>query len=109
MEFNLDGKYRSFLSEVCLRNPMECTMAPSRKRSEEVAFLVWGDDRKLAEATVNWKKPLNELRVDVTGIKVLKLEAQPRGISWLHMEAAWLEPELSTRELSMAPKEKPAK
>ncbi len=93
IEYNLDGKYDNFKSDVTLLNPRESWMCMMREKGESVKFKVFGDGKLLKEVKVDWKKPKDVLETKIAGVKVLKLEAYPDGgPSWLHMGSAWLNP-----------------
>ena len=67
-----------------------------REKGESVKFKVFGDGKCLKEVKVDWKKPKETLKAEISNVKILKLEAVPDGgPSWLHMGSAWLNPSIS--------------
>lgn len=98
IEYALDGSWTGFRAGVVLLNSPEAILVKSRRDSEQVRFVVRGDDRELGAVTVTWEKPETTLSVDVTKVKRLKLEvACSGGPAWLHMGAAWTSPQLHRR------------
>ena len=96
MEYEINGKFTNFSAKVKLLNSPETNMCMIREKGESIRFAVYGDGVKLGDKTVTWKKPDEELKVNVANVKVLKLEAIPNGgPSWLHSGCAWLEPMLT--------------
>ena len=95
VEYEIGGRFTKFTTGVTLLNSPETDMCQIRERGEAVKFTVFGDNRKLGEKTVTWKKPEEKLELNVTGVKVLKLVAAPAGgPAWLHSGSAWLGPRL---------------
>ena len=96
IEYKIDGKYAKFSSDVTLLNPRESSMCMMREKGESVKFKVFGDGKCLKEVKVDWKKPKETLKAEISNVKILKLEAVPDGgPSWLHMGSAWLNPSIS--------------
>ncbi|NLF16673.1 MAG: prolyl oligopeptidase family serine peptidase [Lentisphaerae bacterium] len=95
LEYDLDGTWRSLSTGATLHNSTEATLLPSRARSEQVRFIIKGDGRDLAAASVTWERPDVHLIADLRGVKRLRLEAVcTGGPAWLHMGAAWTQPRL---------------
>ena len=95
VEYEIGGHFSQFTTGITLLNSPETNMCQIRERGETVKFTVYGDNRKLAEKSVTWKKPEDALIVNVKGVKLLKLVAAPAGgPAWLHSGSAWLGPRL---------------
>lgn len=93
LEYQLKGNYGRFESTVSLHNPFETQLCNIRRNGEKVRFTVYGDGKKVAEATVDWTQPTAELKAVITAVRVLRLEAVPAGgPSWLHAGALWKAP-----------------
>lgn len=98
IEYDLKGAWGAFESGVMLVENPEATLVKSRRESEQVRFIVRGDDRELAAATVTWEKPRAVLRANLDGVQRLKLETVcTGGPAWLHQSAAWTGPWLRRR------------
>ena len=96
LEYEINGLFTNFTAKAQLLNSPETDMCMIREKGEKIRFAVYGDGVKLAEKTVDWKKTNDELKVNVTNVKLLRLEAVPSGgPSWLHSGCAWLEPTLT--------------
>ena len=93
LEYQLNGRYHSFESEVCLHNPFETHLCEIRRKGEKVRFTVYGDGRKLTEVTVDWAQPTAQIKAVITDVRILRLETVPAGgPSWLHAGALWKNP-----------------
>ncbi len=96
LEYDLNGAWKTLECGGQLLNSPEAELLPSRRKSEQVRFIIRGDDRELAAATVSWEQPEVRLVACLEKVKRLKLEvACTGGPSWLHMSAAWLTPRVS--------------
>ncbi|HOG49526.1 MAG TPA: NPCBM/NEW2 domain-containing protein [Lentisphaeria bacterium] len=95
IEYNLNQQFAQITAIATITNPPESDMCLLRQRGESIRFSIFGDNRKLAEATVNWKTTTMPLAADLTGVTKLRLEATPAGgPAWLHMGSAWIAPTL---------------
>ena len=95
IEYNLNGAFKDFTSQVALIPAREMTLMDARRKSEKVSFKVFGDGRLLAEQVVSWEEPEADVSAIVSGVKQLRLEATPAGgPSWQHSGCAWLKPTL---------------
>ncbi|MBO4344691.1 MAG: NPCBM/NEW2 domain-containing protein, partial [Victivallales bacterium] len=95
LEYEINGLFTNFTASVRLLNSPETNMCMIREKGEKIRFAVYGDGIKLGEKTVDWRHTDDELSVNVSNVKTLKLEAVPSGgPSWLHSGCAWLEPTL---------------
>ncbi|MFA6817011.1 MAG: prolyl oligopeptidase family serine peptidase [Lentisphaeria bacterium] len=91
--FDMEDTFREFSAVVCMDNAADHFLTESRRKTEKVRFVVWGDDQVKGEATVDWQNPEMELKADITGVAELKLTAEPGGgPSWLHSAALWKNP-----------------
>jgi len=107
IEYDLDGSWCTLSTGMVLLNSPEAILAKSRRDSEQVRFIIRGDDRELGAATVTWEHPEAALTVSLDKVKRLKLEtACTGGPAWLHMSAAWTSPSL-VRRLSAGASPKP--
>jgi hypothetical protein len=98
IEYDLGGAWGAFECGTLLLDSPEATLVKSRRESEQVRFIVRGDDRELAAVTVTWEKPAAPILVGVDKVNRLKLEtACTGGPAWLHMSAAWTSPRLLRR------------
>ena len=96
IEYDLNGAWKTLECGGRLLNSPEADLVPGRRRSEQVRFIIRGDDRELAAATVSWDQPEVYLVANLKQVKRLKLEAAcTGGPSWLHMSAAWMTPKVS--------------
>jgi predicted esterase len=96
LEYDLNEAWKTLECGGLLLNSPEADLLPSRRKSEQVRFIIRGDDRELAAATVSWDQPEVRLVANLNKVKRLKLEAAcTGGPSWLHMSAAWLTPRVS--------------
>ena len=95
IEYNLNQQFAQITAIAAITNPPESDMCLLRQRGEAIRFTVFGDNRKLAEATVNWKTAAMPLAADLAGVTKLRLEATPAGgPAWLHIGSAWIAPTL---------------
>jgi pimeloyl-ACP methyl ester carboxylesterase len=93
LEYRIGGAFAKFETSVSLHNPFETELCNIRQNGEKVRFTVYGDGKKLAERTVDWKSPTAEIEADITGVSRLRLETAPAGgPSWLHAGALWKSP-----------------
>ncbi|MBQ6473255.1 MAG: prolyl oligopeptidase family serine peptidase, partial [Victivallales bacterium] len=93
IDYQLDGQFAHFTSDVTLVNPPEAELCRIREKGEAVTFTIKGDGKTLQQRTVTWDKPTAHFQVSIAGVKVLSLDARPTGgPSWLHMGCAWLTP-----------------
>jgi len=95
IEYDLNQQFTQMTAFAAIVNPPESDICQSRQRGESIRFTVFGDNRKLAETTVNWTTTTMPLAADLTGVATLRLEAVPAsGPAWLHMGSAWIAPTL---------------
>jgi len=95
IEYDLDGTWQCLETGGLLLNSPEGILMQSRFKSEQVRFIVKGDGRDLASASVSWEHPETQLVADLKDVKRLRLEAVcSGGPAWLHMGAAWVQPKL---------------
>ncbi|MDD3696324.1 MAG: prolyl oligopeptidase family serine peptidase [Lentisphaeria bacterium] len=102
LEYELQGKYNRFTSEVELHNPYETKLGNLRRKGEKVKFVVYADNKKLDECILDWEEPQGSLEADLpAGCKKLRLECLPAGgPSWLHAGAIWKTPMLQEGKLN---------
>jgi len=93
LEYRIGGRFRQLITGIQLTNDPNTRLCRSQELQEKVRFVVKGDGKPLAAGLVNWARPVGEIRADVTGVDVLRLEAHVAGgPNWLHSGAGWLVP-----------------
>ena len=93
IEYRIAGHFRRLITGIQLLNDPHTRMCQARERDERVRFVVKGDGKPLASGVVSWSHPVGEIQADVTGVDMLRLEAQVAGgAGWLHNGAGWLVP-----------------
>jgi len=89
--YDLDKQFETFEAWVGIDLEGATAVSQAREEAERVAFQVYGDGKQLADTgEMRWNTPPKRLRVNVSGVRELKLMARALdGRKWLFGDASW--------------------